>query len=71
MRLTKKNNVQKLDCYDFGFDLFLESGVLYLSTGEAIYVDLDKLEVRQLINYLQNWVDTGNFEGKKEAESND
>jgi hypothetical protein len=32
---------------------------------------VSKKDVKTLINYLQNWVDTGDFEGKKEAESND
>lgn len=30
-----------------------------------------KEDVKSLINYLQNWVNTGDFEGTKEAESND
>jgi hypothetical protein len=40
-----------------------------IESGDGI--TLAKKEVKQLINYLQNWVDTGNFEGEKETENND
>jgi hypothetical protein len=32
---------------------------------------IPKADVQTLINYFQNWVDTGDFEGEKEAESNE
>jgi hypothetical protein len=56
-------------------------GWLYCAAYERIHDEvtllldeqmaLNEENVRELINYLQNWVDTGDFEGKKEAESND
>jgi hypothetical protein len=53
---------------DRGFHVGFE---IFDNIGRANRFLAKRTNVQELINYLQNWVDTGNFEGKKEAESND
>jgi hypothetical protein len=55
------------------FDLTYPKNGNHITLGNPFdnFVDIPKEDVKTLINYLQNWVNTGDFEGTKEAESND
>jgi hypothetical protein len=65
---------QKIEHKDSSGNLLVvltESYKLYVCLGNEEVEIVTKADVQTLINYLQNWVDTGDFEGTKEAKSND
>jgi hypothetical protein len=66
-----ENHMTFFDEYACELEIWEDNGTLLLNQISKRPITLNDNSVRTIINYLQNWVDTGNFEGTKEAESND
>jgi hypothetical protein len=75
MELKQKNTVRHVDFMGEILEIESKEGVtalIFETNGPTLVENIqNRQNVQKLINYLQNWVDTGDFEGTKEAESND